>query len=1225
MIKMTNSNSDIPIVEEFHVFSKEEAEHLSYIEIVEASALIVMLWLQKHFFPESSLKLDTFKGDNTIITPKLVSAMQDFLKVLGEPTTLKKALRSGNIDINDFDVISKYLKERLVKLISGSKDEASIADTPEFCKAILQFRDIIMKLSSQVERIPIDKLAAHFFSFNKEEQIRQNSAPIDTLIKYDNCYFAAFVPEENRPKNGSDHITIAYGTEPKGRLAYLLGHKCTIIPNETLVWWNEEFDTNGNISYITLDEEPKIITKNTHAYLPVKIKYDLDDINSLGHISIHIEGGSQQHGLNHIHQFDVMNEDLKLSDMSKSFETLILPLPCGRDLNKESVYASFDFDKTLMAETSIHTDGEVNLANLRDASCITEEHLTPFGHFVRNLKIPMMITTSRRATSKEASEMTIAMKNIFPTCKMVSFGNKIISNNEDERAYMKARDKANRIRTQLLFLWHFDDEKVVATYRGFGTTIIDGTKLEVYLGNAMPPIHTTFTINGPVGAGKSTLIAYILEHGNYVVPGINDDNKSPLAVWCGADSYIPEHSMVPYDIFPTTYPDRETLLLYDTTGHGREGMSFTSIQLAGDMTAVNMVGCLSSIFQRADHPNLNGLFDIDLSASSTKVSPFDTNQMCLIDFHNHLWAILGNSPDIFKMVMNRIGQNCSFQLHGGKLHDMTKYNEGQQKWDAVWSRQNRNCDHMLVNNNHWISVKAGLETGAEMKPRSNSDDGDSYSKNRSAFQNEVCKRLFTAVKDLPRGSAITAKADGALIQTSYITGPYIKEVYESVINSDNEFAKILAEHTYKCLDGNGFILISTNGTFMAANHMWSYIVTAIMCDLDKYKDPIFMELISNSDTTILQIWKLLIIDFSQRELLMWEQLYKCSIIPANTNCSHQMEMICPNRTTYNNEVHTELACSYPFGGIYSLGFRYGNVYVPHFDVENILDNVGYNHPAFWQVYQPRNIMKMLSDLQRVSTDVNYTQEQFFHEHPYHNKNPLKYEVIDHEGFVLLVKTLQEKQYDYGKLKTMLYYLFHKPRDSTMSTLLELAYKLDLSYFPIVSILRETDKILKKVDFNQVFKSAVEAMQPFYPVADDDKLSPIDPSNKKDKVLARLHAFVHIRDSGDNNKLHRFLYGNDKDGNLAIAVYKAVMTNYSMEYLFNYIPLIGILGKHLTDKRRTFKKKMENSINVIRNIILSGLNEETSEKIRRHIINMKLTMPVINDDIMSFTSSIKMTQ
>jgi hypothetical protein len=349
---------------------------------------------------------------------------------------------------------------------------------------------------------------------------------------------------------------------------------------------------------------------------------------------------------------------------------------------------------------------------------------------------------------------------------------------------------------------------------------------------------------------------------------------------------------------------------------------------------------------------------------------------------------------------------------------------------------------------------------------------------------------------------------------------------------------------------------------------------------------------------------------------MWQKLYDEGIIPVNISCTHQMEMMCPNRTTYNGEVHMELACSYPFGGIYSLGFRFGNVYVPHFDVEDILNMVEYNHPAFWRVHQPRHIMKMLSDLQRVSTDPEYTQEQFFHDHPYHNKKPLKQEVLDHEGFVLLVKTLHVKGYDYGKLKTKLYYLFHKPRDSTMSTLLELAYKLDIDYFPIASVLRETNEALKKVDVKNVFKAVVDAMRPFYLVADDEELPPLDPSNKKDKANARLYAFVQIRDSGDESKLHKFLYGNDKDGKMTMVVYKTVMSMYSMEYLFYYMHLMSRQDKHMTDKQKFFKKLLENSMGVIRNIILSGLSDETSKKMRSHIISMKLSVPIINkDDIM----------
>jgi hypothetical protein len=1010
------------------------------------------------------------------------------------------------------------------------------------------YKLLMKEIAPHVVRRPDEAVLADLTNF--VDSISGEHNPLDDFL---NTYFAVYLPENLRDEHGSDHLTVAFSEEKKAEFLSRLGEKVTIQKGKELIRWSSD---NG-------DE---------YAYRPYKVIFE-DGTTVVTHNSIHLPDGGKSYHLNHEHQAhgpDPVWEETKNDSLFISFQ------------KKKSVefLCTFDFDGVLFDKSNLKVDGKFDASKLKDASLIRKENLTPFGEFVHRLKIPFRLVTSRRLDLK----VDAAINSVFPKCVETTFGKAIKASGELREAY-KAEDKCARMVDGML---HFDDEDIVVHTRGYGVIVRDQSNPVHYHREQPSGKHVTFGLFGTVGVGKSTLIRnFIKSIGGVSV--LNDDGVSPLVMVAAADASDGDHKTLPFRAFASAYPDRETYFIFDTTGAGRDHIPFPVFYLEPEMDETTIAGSLVSLLNRTGHPNLNGLGDVDLSAPEAKRDLWDTNSMNLTEFINYLWSTRGGSQYAFEEVMTRMGQTVKFSSMNGIQFVLTSYREGSQNWSSVWGRQNRKCVHYLVDGK-WKMLKSGLEVGAEMKPDTHAEDGDVYMRRLSSKQHQVRWNLFTGA-GLPDGTTVTSKKDGSLIQITRVIED-VDTLYSAIMSDDNEFVKMMAKESYEASAGKYFFIVSTNGTLCAAEHMWDYIVTAAACDFG---------MSFSQKTAILDAWKEVLPLVLKREQKFWND----NSHHFETNATHQMEAICPLRTTYLGTVHTELAMSYPTGGLTSLGVRCGELYVPHFQMEKHLNEVGYEQPLFWTTSESRYILDMLTGIQRISTDANYSEGDFLKDYRPNNEEMPKDAHVDHEGFVLLVKVNARKQWDYGKIKTALYYVCHKPRECHMSDLIEFAKSADIPWFPIVGAIRNVLENISKVDLEVLDEGLTTIYKLSYPKEPTEG----ELENMTDKGRRQANgkwSNFQKKLTGSSDQLRAFLLGNNHHpaSSLKMNVYKHILTSYGLEGILEQFTALPVDLKKGTLVERQLGKKFTESLSTVNDLAKSP--HSNVEALHRHLMYLALT-------------------
>ena len=1040
--------------------------------------------------------------------------------------------------------------------------------------------NLLMKeIAPAVIRRPDEAVLADLTNF--VDSISGEHNPLDAFL---DTYFAVYLPENLRDEHGSDHLTVAFSEEKKVEFFTRLGEKVSILKGKNVVYWTAD---NG-------DE---------YAYRAYKVIFE-DGTTVVTHNSIHLPDGGKSYKFNHEHQTnapepeweETMNNSLFISfQKKKSVEFL----------------CTFDFDGVLFDQSNLFVDGEFVPSKLKDASLICEENLTVFGKFVLGLGIPFRLVTSRRRDPK-SSEVDSAIKSVFPNCVETTYGKAIKASGKLRDAY-KAEDKCTRMVDGML---HFDDEDIVVHTCGYGVIVRDQSTPVHYHKEQLSGRHVTFGLFGTVGAGKSTLIRnFIKSIGGVSV--LNDDGVSPLVMVAAADASDGDHKTLPFRAFASAYPNRDTYFIFDTTGAGRDHIPFPVFYLEPEMDETTIAGSLVSLLNRTGHPNLNGLGDVDLSAPEAKRDLWDTNSMNLTEFINYLWSTRGGSQFAFEEVMTRMGQTVKFSSMNGIQFVLTSYREGSQNWSSIWGRQNRKCVHYLVDGK-WKMLKSGLEVGAEMKPDTHAEDGDVYMRKLSSFQDQVRWNLFTGAV-LPDGTTVTSKKDGSLIQITRVIED-VDTLYSAIMSdeNDNEFVKMMAKKSYEASGRKYFFIVSTNGTLCAAKHMWDYIVTAAACDFG---------MSFSEDTPVLDAWKEVLPFVVEREMKFWNNNPHHFL----SNATHQMEAICPLRTTYLGTVHTELAMSYPTGGLTSLGVRCEELYVPHFQMEKHLNEVGYEQPLFWTTSDSWYILDMLTGIQRISTDADYSEEDFLKDYQPNNEVMPKDAHVDHEGFVLLVKVNARKQWDYGKIKTALYYVCHKPRECHMSDLIEFAKTAKTPWFPIVGAIRNVQENISKVDIKVLDEGLREIYHnpdyhPKEPTEEELEAMTVVAVEKEyakkttkpteadvsrirkkleDKAEARVSSFQK-KLTGSSELLRAFLLGNNPHpvSSLQMNVFKHILTSYGLEETFEKFTSLPVDLKKGTLEERQLGKKFTNSLSTINDLAKSP--HSNVETLHRHLMYLAVT-------------------
>ena len=924
-------------------------------------------------------------------------------------------------------------------------------------KQMIALDTLLYSIENHFKSIERKDLLNEFVSFLKTCENKKEKQQ-ETLVD-ESVYFACpvgdnidkFIKTNNSllpDGNYSDHITIAFSPSEKLDYIRFLGQKCYIQIGKEVVFWK---DTNGE----------------KYGYLPVKVIFS-DDTEKITHISVHnLNGCGKSYGKNHVHQKENQIENqIEISFISDvNCFSYLLTRPYRS--NSEMPWATFDFDQTLLNGDCMKKNGTFCKEKLKDTGVILPNNLTQLGQDLIVMNIPFVILTSRREYPNYIPNSELGTKNfidtvkkIFPSLVKVSFGKKITVFGP-KRSVLKAEDKVSRM---IPYTLHFDDEEIVYQTRGYGVHIKNEQILEFKTSEPTITIKKPKIVGvfGSPGSGKSTLIKRYIEETGCIhlldVGSESDKPFKPIVILCSADGSEPSHMCLSSygNTIQSKYPNRDVIVIYDTTGKGRKDFKFPVFHIESNDESI--VGCMQALLNRSKHANLNGKNYFDFSAQQIPWK-FDTNEMDLNEFVNYLWILSGEDTGFFKEQMKLMGQSARFVDVGELKTLITSYCEGSQKWHAIWGRQNRNCVFHL-NNNKWEILKIGLNNGSELKPKEQNELGDCYHKPLSQVQTEIREILYSKGV-IPTKTVLTSKADGSLIQFVFIPLENDKSIYTNYLSgNENEFAKAYAKASYNKYNGKAFTIIATNGTLQVSDHMISYVVTAFSQEF-KYVNPI-----GNN----LEVWNDLI-----PEILNHEYAFLYDNVKNNFrftgNITLQFEAICENRMTRDGEVHTELAMSYPFGGLFFLGLTYIScrraVYVPHFDVEKLVNQAGYKQPLFWKNRYGEEIIQMLYDLEKISTEPLFSKEDFLTKYKPDNEVIPNICEIDHEGFVILVKTKLVRGWEYNKLKTELYYLFHKLHPDRMEKVIKYANTLELPQFPIASTIKKWTENMELIDKEKI--------------------------------------------------------------------------------------------------------------------------------------------------------------
>ena len=301
--------------------------------------------------------------------------------------------------------------------------------------------------------------------------------------------------------------------------------------------------------------------------------------------------------------------------------------------------------------------------------------------------------------------------------------------------------------------------------------------------------------------------------------------------------------------------------------------------------------------------------------------------------------------------------------------------------------------------------------------------------------------------------------------------------------------------------------------------------------------------------------------------------------------------------------------SYENGGLTSLGVQCGESFWTHSEMEDHLNKVGYQQPLFWNTPKSKMAMDRLKAVERISTDKKYTEENFLKEFKPENKVSPKFTGVDHEGFVLLVKTNCTKRWDYSKLKTELYYKFHKPREEYMPYLIEYSLTHEASHFPAAKIIADSHRAFFKVNISSLERFLTKCFGKF----------PIDEPTEEEtindpKLIGKYNAYQNKRSAMETTPTERtisafrkFLSNNQRGTGLQFEAYKVILEAFGVGYIGEFYDEIKTKTKKSNVDTR-MNKLMDESIKLVSQCVNDTLTPENVVKLSKHMLFLRLNIP-----------------
>jgi len=377
---------------------------------------------------------------------------------------------------------------------------------------------------------------------------------------------------------------------------------------------------------------------------------------------------------------------------------------------------------------------------------------------------------------------------------------------------------------------------------------------------------------------------------------------------------------------------------------------------------------------------------------------------------------------------------------------LIKYRDGIcNYWRERWAREMRGLC-VRYNNGEFHLQKMCLQRGAEVLTKMVKKNQNTTQDIKSADISDFDANQQRVIQCFANGGnidgTVSFKVDGSLFAaTLYKKGSddaifweqyvekYGDEFHRTVINMCNE------------LNLPYIAILSSQGTVLLGGPMQDYTVTSLfnVTSADAAKTPamIFAEQGKHFFAKVTQLYQHLSHE--------GESFTLC------------FETVCPERTTYLGQRHTELAVEYSTSLLQFLGVTNlsNGKYTPHYQIEEIVYNAGFEQPNFWHITHTKQVDVLMAGLDEIINGT-MTVGQFYEKHRPHNKfftaNSLEY--IDIEGFIFFLN-LPEGWVDYSKIKTLAYYKCHKYHHDNLSQLIELSKNESAcKVFPMLRVIRD---------------------------------------------------------------------------------------------------------------------------------------------------------------------------
>tara|TARA_B100001248_G_scaffold258534_2_gene242820 strand:+ start:2165 stop:4111 length:1947 start_codon:yes stop_codon:yes gene_type:complete len=412
---------------------------------------------------------------------------------------------------------------------------------------------------------------------------------------------------------------------------------------------------------------------------------------------------------------------------------------------------------------------------------------------------------------------------------------------------------------------------------------------------------------------------------------------------------------------------------------------------------------------------------------------------------------------------------------GGNLIIIT-YKEHSKNWTFL-GRKCRGCVLHYSDTEKLTLVKSLLPRGAELLTGVHvTKSTESMSYDRISHLDVVQQKLIGCLSDNSNmlNGTLVGKADGSLSGFGILpnSGPVDPHV------DSCPFASEVRRQAYKI--GLPLFVLNSKGTIILPEQMWSWTVTAIICNFGGMSFASLQSLIKKdnlapldalqlrkkpeSEYTILQ--ELMLKLMQLRQDVANEHPHE-GIVEDESTTYFSFETVCPARTCAWGTKHTELAIAYPESVLRFLGMTYGigeneEQYRPAYQFSDIVDRHGFNQPCFWHFKDVEKVHSMIQNLDKV-TDGSMTLADFLDLHPVDGGAT---DWLDLEGFILHVPIKVDGtstsiincdastwfgSVEYDKIKTNLYYIAHKLRPQNIGKLLSLPVSTH-QYLPIVAAL-----------------------------------------------------------------------------------------------------------------------------------------------------------------------------